>query len=97
MAKPRVREASFLFIVRPLARLGWAQVWGHTYLFIAPMSNKKCIRIAWPTPLPRLYTAPMALAWLRRDLRAQGNPLLEDGALPVYVHDPSAAGDWAKM
>jgi len=37
----------------------------------------------------------MALAWLRRDLRAQGNPLLEDGALPVYVHDPSAAGDWA--
>jgi deoxyribodipyrimidine photo-lyase len=95
MAKPRVREASFLFIVRPLARLDCAQVWGHPYLFIAPMSNKKCIRIAWPTPLPRLYTAPMALAWLRRDLRAQGNPLLEDGALPVYVHDPSAAGDWA--
>lgn len=37
------------------------------------------------------------LVWLRRDLRLTDNPLFAGQApiLPVYIHDPAAAGPWA--
>lgn len=44
---------------------------------------------------------PLSILWFRNDLRLADNPALTAAArdnhavLPVYVHDPAVAGDWA--
>jgi len=44
---------------------------------------------------------PVILAWFRQDLRIADNPMLAEAGqsgcsiLPVYIHDPKAAGQWA--